>query len=46
MRGGWGVSGRLGGVSLIFPANAPSPNPARLIFATFVLSESLAQAIP
>ena len=46
MRGGWGQRGRLGGVSLTFLAIAPSPNPARLIFAMFVLSESLAQAIP
>ena len=46
MRGGWGKRWRLGGVSPIFPAIAPSPDPARLIFATSLLSESLAQAIP
>ena len=37
--GGWAVSS-------IFPAIAPSPNPVRLIFATSLLSESLAQFIP
>ena len=36
----------MGGLSLTFPAIAPSPDPARLIFATSLLSESLAQAIP
>ena len=46
MRGGWGKRWRLGGVSPIFPAIAPSPDPVRLIFATSLLSESLAQAIP
>ena len=46
MRGGWGKKWRLGGVSPIFPAITPSPDPARLIFATSLLSESLAQAIP
>ena len=34
MRGGWGKRWRLGGVSPIFPAIAPSPDPACLIFAT------------
>ena len=36
----------MGGVSPIFSVIAPSPDPARLIFATSLLSESLAQAIP
>ena len=46
MYGGWGKRWRLVGVSPILPAIAPSPDPARLIFVTSLLSESLAQAIP
>ena len=46
MRGGWGKRGRLGSLSPIFPATAPSPDRARVIFATSLLSERLAQFIP
>ena len=38
--GGWAVS------LLFFPPSPLSPDPARLVFATSLLSESLAQAIP